>query len=174
MAMSSLFDLFHDTLRDMYYDEKKLTKVLPKMAKKASNERLAEAFETHLSQTEGQIERLDKVFELIEKPARGKKCEAMEGLAKEGDHVIKESDDPNVMDAGLIAAAHAVEHYEISRYGALIAWANVLGEDEASELLSETLEEEKATDELLNGIAEEINEAANSKGEEEEEGAEAA
>jgi len=114
------------------------------------------------------------VFELIEKPARGKKCEAMEGLAKEGDHVMKESDDPDVMDAGLIAAAQAVEHYEISRYGALIAWADVLGEDEASQLLAETLEEEKAADELLNGIAEEANESANAEGEEEEEGAKAA
>ena len=167
MPLKSLDDLFHDTLRDVYYAEKKLTKVLPKMAKNASNEELVAAFEKHLGETENQVARLEQVFELIGKPARAKKCEAMEGLAAEGDHVIEEAEDDAVLDAGLIASAQAVEHYEIARYGALIAWAEQMGNKKAVKLLQETLDEEKACDELLSGLAGAINEAATAPEEEE-------
>jgi len=160
MTIGTLEDLFHDTLRDMYYAEKKLTKVLPKMARNASDEKLANAFEQHLAETEEHVQRIEQVFEMIGKTARAKKCEAMEGLAKEGDHIIKDGDAAAVTDAGLIASAQAVEHYEIARYGTLIAWANMMGKGEAAKLLEKTLEEEKACDELLGRLAEPINEAA--------------
>jgi ferritin-like metal-binding protein YciE len=157
MPLDSLDALFEDTLRDMYYAEKKLTRILPKMAKKATTEELAEAFTAHASETEGQVERLEKVFEMIDKTARGKKCEALEGLSAEGDHVMEEAEEDGVLDAGLIASAQAVEHYEIARYGTLIAWANQLEMPDAASLLEETLAEEKAADEKLNGLAEKIN-----------------
>lgn len=157
MAMDSLEALFEDTLRDMYYAEKKLTKILPKMAKKATTEELSEAFTAHAEETQGQVERIEKVFELIDKAPRAKKCEALEGLSAEGDHVMEEAEDDGVMDAGLIASAQPVEHYEIARYGALIAWAKQLGMDDAADLLSESLEEEKAADEKLSGLAESVN-----------------
>jgi len=157
MAMDSLEALFEDTLRDMYYAEKKLTKILPKMAKKATTEELSEAFTSHAAETQGQVERLEKVFKLIDKTARAKKCEALEGLSAEGDHVMEEAEDDGVMDAGLIASAQAVEHYEIARYGTLIAWANQLDMSDAANLLSESLEEEKAADEKLSGLAESVN-----------------
>jgi ferritin-like metal-binding protein YciE len=157
MAMDSLEALFEDTLRDMYYAEKKLTKILPKMAKKATTEELSEAFTSHAAETEGQVERLEKVFKLLDKTARAKKCEALEGLSAEGDHVMEEAEDDGVMDAGLIASAQAVEHYEIARYGTLIAWANQLDMTDAADLLSESLEEEKAADEKLGGLAESVN-----------------
>jgi ferritin-like metal-binding protein YciE len=157
MAMDSLEALFEDTLRDMYYAEKKLTRILPKMAKKATTAELSEAFSSHAEETEGQVERIEKVFELIEKTARAKKCEALEGLSAEGDHVMEEADDDGVMDAGLIASAQAVEHYEIARYGALIAWAKQLEMTDAADLLAESLEEEKAADEKLSGLAESVN-----------------
>ena len=160
MAMDSLEALFEDTLRDIYYAEKKLTKILPKMAKKASNEDLAEAFTSHAEETAGQVERIEKVFNLLNKPARAKKCEALEGLAAEGDHVMEEAEEDGVMDAGLIASAQAVEHYEIARYGALIAWANQLEMTKAADLLTESLEEEKAADEKLSGLAESVNPTA--------------
>jgi ferritin-like metal-binding protein YciE len=157
MAMDSLEALFEDTLRDMYYAEKKLTKILPKMAKKATTEELSEAFTSHAAETQGQVERLEKVFKLLDKTARAKKCEALEGLSAEGDHVMEEAEDDGVMDAGLIASAQAVEHYEIARYGTLIAWANQLAMSDAANLLSESLEEEKAADEKLSGLAESVN-----------------
>jgi ferritin-like metal-binding protein YciE len=160
MPMDSLEALFEDTLRDMYYAEKKLTKILPKMAKKATTEELAEAFASHAEETQGQVERLEQVFKLIDKTPRAKKCEALEGLSAEGDHVMQEADDDGVMDAGLIASAQAVEHYEIARYGALIAWANQLDMADAAELLTESLEEEKAADEKLSGLAETVNPTA--------------
>jgi ferritin-like metal-binding protein YciE len=155
--MDSLEALFEDTLRDMYYAEKKLTKILPKMAKKATTEELSEAFTSHAAETQGQVERLEKVFKLIDKTPRAKKCEALEGLSAEGDHVMEEAEDDGVMDAGLIASAQAVEHYEIARYGTLIAWANQLDMSDAANLLSESLEEEKAADEKLSGLAESVN-----------------
>jgi ferritin-like metal-binding protein YciE len=161
--MDSLTALFEDTLRDMYYAEKKLTRILPKMAKKATTEELAEAFTSHAQETEGHVERLEKVFEMLDKTARGKKCEALEGLSAEGDHVMEEAEDDGVLDAGLIASAQAVEHYEIARYGTLIAWAKQLDMSAAADLLAETLEEEKAADEKLNGIAETVNPMAAQK-----------
>jgi ferritin-like metal-binding protein YciE len=157
MALNTLDALFEDTLRDMYYAEKKLVKTLPKMAKKASSEELADAFNSHKTETEGQVERIEKVFEIIGKTARAKKCEAMEGLTKEGEHVMEEAEDDGVMDAGLVATAQAVEHYEIARYGALIAWANQLDLSDAAALLEENLAEEKAADEKLSSIAESVN-----------------
>jgi ferritin-like metal-binding protein YciE len=157
MAASALFDLFHDTLRDIYWAEKHLLKALPKLAKNATSDELARALQGHRAETQGQVERLDRVFELIGKTPRGKKCEAMVGLSEEADHVLKEVDDDMVRDAGIIGAAQAVEHYEIARYGTLAAWANQLGEKEAARLLAETLEEEKAADEKLNRLAESIN-----------------
>lgn len=163
MPMDSLVALFEDTLRDMYYAEKKLTRILPKMAKKATSEELAEAFTSHAEETEGHVERLEKVFGMLDKTARGKKCEALEGLSAEGDHVMEEAEDDSVLDAGLIASAQAVEHYEIARYGTLIAWAKQLDMSDAADLLAETLEEEKAADEKLNGIAESVNPMAAQK-----------
>lgn len=160
MALNTLNALFEDTLRDMYYAEKKLVKTLPKMAKSASSEELSDAFTSHLTETEGQVQRLEKVFDIIGKTARAKKCEAMEGLTKEGAHVMEEADDDSVMDAGLIASAQAVEHYEIARYGTLIAWANELDISDAATLLEENLAEEKAADEKLSGIADKINPSA--------------
>jgi ferritin-like metal-binding protein YciE len=161
--MDSLTALFEDTLRDMYYAEKKLTRILPKMAKKATTEELAEAFTSHAQETEGHVERLEKVFEMLDKTARGKKCEALEGLSAEGDHVMEEAEDDGVLDAGLIASAQAVEHYEMARYGTLIAWAKQLDMSDAADLLAETLEEEKAADEKLNSIAETVNPMAAQK-----------
>jgi len=163
MAMDSLEALFEDTLRDMYYAEKKLTRILPKMAKKATTQELVEAFTSHAEETAGQVERIEKVFEMLDKTARGKKCEALEGLSAEGDHIMEEAEEDGVMDAGLIASAQAVEHYEIARYGALIAWAKQLELTDAADLLVESLEQEKAADEKLSGIAEKVNPMAERK-----------
>jgi ferritin-like metal-binding protein YciE len=157
MPVSTLNDLFHDTLRDVYWAEKHLLKALPKLAKKTEHAELAEALESHRAETEGHVERLEQIFEMIDKAARAKKCEAMVGLSAEADHVLKEVDDKMVRDVGIIGAAQAVEHYEIARYGALAAWAKQLGMDDALELLVETLEEEKAADEKLNTLADAIN-----------------
>lgn len=121
MPMDSLEALFEDTLRDMYYAEKKLTKILPRMAKKATAEESAEAFTSHAEETEDQVQRIEQVFKLLDKTPRAKKCEAREGLSAEGDHVMEQAKDDGVMDAGLIATAQAVEHYEIGHYGALIS-----------------------------------------------------
>lgn len=160
MALNSLEALFEDMLRDMYYAEKKLTRILPKMAKKANNAELADAFTSHAEETQGQVDRLEKVFALLDKTPRAKKCEALEGLSKEGDHVMEEAEEDSVMDVGLIASAQAVEHYEIARYGTLIAWAREMGLTEAAGLLEESLAEEKAADKKLSGIAETANPAA--------------
>jgi ferritin-like metal-binding protein YciE len=157
MAVSSLSDLFYDTLRDVYWAEKHLVKALPKMAKAAADPRLAEAITTHRDETVIHVERLEQVFEMIDKAARAKKCEAMVGLSAEGDHVLEEVDDDTVRDVGIIGAAQAVEHYEIARYGTLAAWARLLGLDDAASLLEETLAEEKSADETLSGIADGIN-----------------
>ncbi len=156
--MENLHDLFEETLRDIYYAEKAILKALPKMAKKASSEDLTAAFEEHREQTEGHVQRLEEIFKMLDKAARGKKCDAIEGLAKEADEIIKEADSDTVRDAGMLAAAQAVEHYEISRYGTLRAWAKMLGMSEAAQLLEQTLQEEKETDEKLTQLAEsEIN-----------------
>ena len=159
--MKTMDDLFYGLLQDVYFAEKQLLKALPKMAKKASNEELKTAFTDHRDQTQGQIERLDQAFEMIGKKAKGKKCDAILGIIAEGEEVIEEADDDDVLDAGLLAAAQAAEHYEISRYGTLCAWAKQLGKPQIARLLHVTLEEEKETDELLTKIAESsVNQAA--------------
>ena len=150
---SGLEELFLDTLKDIYYAEKQILKTLPKMAKAAQTQELKQAFLTHREETEGQVERLGQVFELLGKPARGKTCQAILGIIEEGQEIMDEYKDKSALDAGLLAAAQAVEHYEMSRYGTLKAWAIRLGYKEAAALLSQTLEEEKKTDRLLSGIA---------------------
>ena len=161
MAKQDLPELFLHTLKDVYYAENAIVKALPKMAKAAKSAKLRTAFETHLKQTEGQIERLDNVFKLIKSKAEGVPCEAIKGILKEGDEVADEFKGGIALDAGLIAAAQAVEHYEMARYGALRAWADELGLDEASKLLNATLSEERETDQLLSKLAETgINELA--------------
>jgi ferritin-like metal-binding protein YciE len=152
-SASTLQELFLTHLQDIYHGEKQILKALPKMAKSATTPELKQAFEKHHDQTEGQVERLQRIFELMNKSARGKTCEAIEGLVEEGKEVMTEAQSGEVMDAGLIAAAQAVEHYEIARYGTLRSWAEQLGMKEAAKLLGQTLSEEKQTDELLNKIA---------------------
>ena len=149
-----LNELFLDTLKDIYYAEKQILKALPKMAKAANSDELRAAFEKHHGETEGHVERLEQVFELLGKPARGKKCDAIEGIIDEGKEVMEEYADTPALDAGLLAAAQAVEHYEISRYGTLKAWAAKLGMKDAVKLLDPTLAEEKKTDDTLSKIAE--------------------
>ena len=151
-----LDELFHDTLKDIYYAEKKILSALPKMAKAAQNDDLTAAFEKHEGETEGQISRLEQVFELIEEKPQGKKCAAIEGILEEGQEIMKEYKGSPALDAGLLAAAQAVEHYEISRYGTLRTWAQELGLGDAVKLLQETLDEEEATDEALTELAEAV------------------
>jgi ferritin-like metal-binding protein YciE len=153
MAEKTLETLFHDTLKDIYYAERKILKSLPKMQRAAQAPELKAAFEKHREETEGQIERLQQVFELIGKPARGKTCDAIEGIIAKGEEIMEEYKDKAALDAGLLAAAQAVEHYEITRYGTLKRWAQVLGMDEAVRLLDETLQQESKTDEDLTKIA---------------------
>lgn len=153
MAAKTLETLFHDTLKDIYYAERKILKSLPKMARAAQSDELKAAFQKHKEQTEGQIERLQQVFEIIGKPARGKTCDAIEGILSEGEEIMDEYKGSPALDAGLLAAAQAVEHYEITRYGTLKRWANVLKLDDAAKLLDETLQEESQTDEDLTTIA---------------------
>jgi ferritin-like metal-binding protein YciE len=153
MAEKDLSTLFLDTLKDIYYAEKQIYKSLPKMAKAAASDELRTAFEKHHDETEVQIERLEKIFEMLDKPVRGKKCDAIEGILDEGKEIMKEYADTPALDAGLLAAAQAVEHYEISRYGTLKAWAAKLGMPNAVELLDQTLNEEKKTDDALSKIA---------------------
>ena len=148
-----LDELFHDTLKDIYFAEKKILSTLPKMAKAAQSEELKAAFEKHRGETEGQIERLEQVFAIIGEKPRGKTCAAIVGITDEGAEIMEEYKGSPALDAGLLAAAQAVEHYEISRYGTLRAWAEELGLNEAVELLQETLQEEEATDEALTEIA---------------------
>jgi ferritin-like metal-binding protein YciE len=154
MPDKDLNDLFLDTLKDIYYAEKQILKSLPKMAKAAASRQVRAAFEKHHDETEGQIERLEKIFELLGKPARGKKCDAIEGILDEGKEIMEEYKGTTALDAGLLAAAQAVEHYEISRYGTLKSWAGKLSMTSAVRLLDQTLAEEKKTDETLSKIAE--------------------
>lgn len=148
--------LFHDTLKDIYFAEKKILATLPKMAKAAQHDDLKAAFEKHRTETEGHVDRLEEVFSMIDAKPQGKTCEAIMGIVKEGEEVISEYKGSPALDAGLLAAAQAVEHYEISRYGTLRTWASELGLDDAVELLQQTLDEEEATDEALTGIAEDV------------------
>jgi ferritin-like metal-binding protein YciE len=152
-AVKTLEDLFLHLLKDMYHAEKQVLKALPKMAKKTASPELKKAFETHRAETEGQVERLEQVFELMGKRAQGKPCAAMEGLVEEGKEAMEEIEDAEVLDVALLGGAQAVEHYEIARYGTMIALATQLGMKDAAKLLSQTLTEEKNTDALLNKIA---------------------
>jgi ferritin-like metal-binding protein YciE len=154
MPEKDLNALFLDTLKDIYYAEKQIYKSLPKMARAANSDQLRSAFEKHHDETEGHIERLEQIFELLGKPARGKKCDAIEGILDEGKEIMDEYKDEPALDAGLLAAAQAVEHYEISRYGTLKAWASKLSMKDAVRLLDQTLNEEKKTDDTLTKIAE--------------------
>jgi ferritin-like metal-binding protein YciE len=156
-----LEDLFHETLKDIYMAEKRILTALPKMAKAARSDALRQAFEKHERETEGQVERLEQVFEIIGQPAKGKKCEAIEGLIKEGKEVMEDFKGTDALDAGLLSAAQTVEHYEISRYGTLCTWAEQLGLSQAVKLLETTLQEEKTTDVALTKLAEqEVNRKA--------------
>ena len=152
---SALQEFFVDGLKDIYWAEKHLTKALPKMAKAASSDELREAFETHLEQTKGHIAMLEEVFQLMDEKAQAKKCDGMEGLVKEGEKCIEETEDGSMTrDAGLIVSAQKVEHYEIATYGSLSQLARTMGHDDAAQILGQILEEEKQTDELLTGLAE--------------------
>jgi ferritin-like metal-binding protein YciE len=160
----TLDDLFHETLKDIYYAERKILKALPKMARAAQDDTLKAAFQQHKDETEGQIERLQQVFELIGKRPRGKTCAAIEGILEEGEEIMEEFKDSPALDAGLLAAAQAVEHYEMSRYGTLKAWAKQLGYSEAATLLDATLAEESKTDQTLSSLAKQaVNSAAQKK-----------
>ncbi|MFN7011538.1 MAG: ferritin-like domain-containing protein [Allorhizobium sp.] len=154
MAQKTLDDLFYETLKDIYYAERKILKTLPKMARGAQDSKLKAAFEKHKDETEGQIERLQQVFEIIGKRPRAKTCPAIDGIVEEGEEIMEEFKGAPALDAGLLAAAQAVEHYEISRYGTLCAWARELGYKDAVKLLEETLAEETKTDSDLSKLAE--------------------
>lgn len=152
-AMKTLHDLFEDTLKDVYFAEATIVKSLPKMIKAVTSQELKTAFSHHLEETKGQVKRLDEVFKLIDAKAAGKTCPAIEGLVEECEEIIEEAEDDDVRDAGVLACAQAIEHYEISRYGTLRAWAECLELTAAVDLLQETLDEEKAADEALSGLA---------------------
>lgn len=161
MSVKTMEDLFVDTLKDIYYAEKQILKALPGMVKKANSAKLQDALETHRKETEGQVERLEQVFKIFDVEPRGKKCEAIDGIIAEAKEHMDEIEDSDVLDAGMIGSAQAVEHYEITRYGTLIAWAQQLGKTDAAELLEVNLEEEKNADMLLSKLARgSINKAA--------------
>ena len=154
MPVKTLEDLFTDGVKDIYYAERKIVGGLKKMIRGAKSPDLKAAFETHLQETEGQVERLVQVFELLGKPARGKTCPAIDGILEEGQEILEEFKDSDALDAGLLAAAQAVEHYEIARYGTLKSWAMQLGKDDVAQLLDATLAEETKTDQTLTQLAE--------------------
>jgi ferritin-like metal-binding protein YciE len=159
--MKSLDELFLHFLQDVYYAERQLLKALPKMAKSAQEQALKDAFTTHREETAHHVERLEQVFEHLGKRARGVPCEAIKGLIEEAEEVLEDSEPGAVRDAGLVACGQAVEHYEMARYGALIAWAQAAGQKEVVGLLQETLDEEKKADKLLNDLAmKKVNKAA--------------
>lgn len=161
MPNEGLKELYVDELKDLYSAENQLVKALPKMAEAASSDELRQGFEQHLEQTKGQVQRLEKIFKALGESPKGKKCKGMEGLVEEGSEVIDEDFEGSLMDAALIGAAQRVEHYEIAAYGTVCAFAEELGETEQVSLLTETLEEEKETDEKLTELAQEINAQAN-------------
>lgn len=156
MKIETLQDLFLDELRDLYDAEKQLVKALPKMASAASSSQLRMAFETHLSETEGQVQRLERIFERLDEKASGQSCDAMKGLVKEGDKIASNVDESPLRDAGLIGAANRVEHYEMAAYGTARTFAEMLGYSEAAQLLEQTLQEEKQADRKLTQIAEQM------------------
>ena len=153
MPVKTMEDLFVETLKDIYYAEKQILKALPGMVKKAGAKELKTALENHRQETEGQVDRLEKVFKMLDVPARGKKCEAIEGIIDEAKEHMDEIEDEQVLDAGMISSAQAVEHYEICRYGTLIEWARDLGHQDAVRLLQQNLDQEKNADRLLSRIA---------------------
>jgi len=157
MPENSLQQLYLEQLKDLYNAETQLVKALPKMAKAAKSEALREGFEQHLDQTRGHVQRLEQIFEAMEESPKGRKCAGMQGLVEEGEEVMDENSDSNALDAGLIAAAQRVEHYEIAGYGSVCAFAEMLGESDAVDLLQQTLNEEKETDEKLTEIAKQAN-----------------
>jgi ferritin-like metal-binding protein YciE len=156
MKLESLETLYIEELRDIYNAENQLVKALPKMAKAASSPELKQAFEEHLEQTQEHVDRLEEIFKKLDKKPSGKTCHAMKGLVEEGSEIIEQEGEDHVIDAGLIAAAQKVEHYEIASYGTVRTWAEILGEDDAAELLQQTLDEEGETDKRLTELAEEI------------------
>jgi ferritin-like metal-binding protein YciE len=151
---NTLHDAFLDELRDSYDAEKQLTKALTKLAKAASNPKLRQAFESHLEETQGHIERLEQVFESLDEKVRGKHCDGIAGIIEEGKSIMEEDFDDTTMDACLIAAGQRAEHYEMAAYGTLVAWAQAMGHTEVAKLLQQTLDEEKAADKKLSGLAE--------------------
>jgi len=157
VKINSLQDLYVDQLRDLYDAENQLVKTLPKLAEESSSDELREGFEEHLEQTRGHVQRLEQIFERLGEKPKGKKCKAMEGLIKEGSETLEEDMQEDTKDAGIIAAAQRVEHYEIAAYGTVRTWADLLGRDDDANLLEETLEEEKETDQKLTQLAENIN-----------------
>lgn len=156
MKLDTLQQLYNDELRDLYNAENQLLKALPKMAKAASSEELKDAFEKHLEQTKGHVERLEEVFEELGEKPKGKTCRAMKGLIEEGSEILKQDGDETVIDAGIIVAAQKVEHYEIAGYGSVRTFAHLLGQNKAAQLLQTTLDEESETNELLNKLAETV------------------
>jgi ferritin-like metal-binding protein YciE len=169
-SLDSLEELMHGELKDIYDAEKQLTKALPKLARKASAMELRDAFTAHLRETEQHVERLEQIFDQLGLPARGKKCEGMQHLIAEGNAMISEAEDDAARDAVMIAAAQKVEHYEIATYGTIRTWATLLGKRDIAAMLEDTLEEEKAADQKLTGIAESfVNEAAAEEGQDREE-----
>jgi ferritin-like metal-binding protein YciE len=163
MPEQGLKELYIDELKDLYSAENQLVKALPKMAKGASSDELRQGFEDHLEQTKGHVQRLEQIFEALGESPKGKKCKGMEGLIEEGSEALEEDYEGNILDAALIGAAQRVEHYEIAGYGTVRAMAETLGETEHVELLTQTLDEEKETDEKLTSLADEINTAANTQ-----------
>lgn len=168
MEHNALRELYVDELKDLFDAENRLVKAIPKMAKAATSEKLRSGFEEHLEQTRGHVDRLKEIFDAMGEKATGKKCAGMMGIVKEGEEIMDEDFEGEVMDAALISAAQRVEHYEIAAYGCVRTWAELLGENEASALLEKTLEEEKETDDKLTELAEEINVQAKAEGGEEE------
>lgn len=169
MAIQTVKDLFIDELKDIYSAERQAIRAYPKLAKAVSAPELKEALQTHLEETKGQVERLDRVFEILEKRASGKTCEAMKGLLEEGAEVLEEVEQGSVRDVALIAAAQRMEHYEIAAYGTVATLAKALGETEIAGLLAQTLEEEKTTDKKLTGVSKSVNKQAIADSEPEEE-----
>lgn len=152
--IKTLNDLFVHTLQDVYYAEQKITKALPKMISKVSDPQLKSAFQTHLRETEHHIERLEQVFQMHGEPVKAVTCPAIDGIVDEAEEIMKDASDPEVLDAAALASAQAVEHYEITRYGTLVAWARELGRNDCASVLQQNLDEEKATDQKLTQIAE--------------------
>jgi ferritin-like metal-binding protein YciE len=157
VKINSLQDLYVDQLRDLYDAENQLIKALPKMAEESNSDELREGFEEHLEQTRGHVQRLEQIFERLSEKPKGKKCKAMEGLIKEGSETLEEDMQADTKDAGIISAAQRVEHYEIAAYGTVRTWADLLGRDDDANLLEQTLEEEKETDQKLTQLAENTN-----------------